>query len=178
MLYIGQLPILSYKFQFSTMVAITMPIAVTIPVARVSVISVSLKRGVCYAIFLVQNKLCNFLGPKHVMQFSWSETNLSCSSSIVVSLEAISNSVSIGIGIVAIGSIVGISLGSRTIFKSQHKILPQHSFCHGGAHHVHVHSVHVHIHVHFQHSRHQPGLSIVIKISAQNFTSALLLPWW
>ena len=161
MSYIGQLPILSYKFQFSTMVAITMPIAVTIPVARVSVISVSLKRGVCYAIFLVQNKLCNFLGPKHVMQFSWSKTNLGCS-----------------IGIVAIGSIVGISLGSRTIFKSQHKILPQHSFCHGGAHHVHVHSVHVHIHVHFQHSRHQPGLSIVIKISAQNFTSALLLPWW
>ena len=112
------------------------------------------------------------------MQFVWSETNLGCSSSIVVSLEAISDSVSVGIGIVAIGSLVGISLGSRTIFKSQHKILPQHSFCHGGAHHVHVHSVHIRIHVHFQRSMHQPGLSIVIQIPAQNFTSAFLLPWW
>ena len=74
--------------------AIPMTIPVTISVAIISVISFSLQKGVC---------LLN----------SYSKLNLSCSPSIVVSIEAISYSMSVvGIGIVAIaiGTIVGISL--------------------------------------------------------------------
>ena len=75
--------------------AIPMTIPMTISVAIISMISVSLQKGVCY-----MNSCFN--------------SNLSCSLSIVVSVEAISYSVSVvGIGIVAIaiGTIVGISLG-------------------------------------------------------------------
>ena len=78
--------------------AIPMTIPVTISVAMISVISVSLKKDVCY-------------------MNSYSNSNLSCSPSIVVSVEAISYSMSVvGIGIVAIAisTIVGISLGRVT----------------------------------------------------------------
>ena len=115
-----------------------------------------------YAIFLVQNMLCNFLGPKQTSAARQGQQPQAAQQASAWALERYSNlstkfylstpfamvvhtmsmsTLSMSISM-SISSIVGISLGSRSLSKSQHKISPQRSSCHGGEHQVHVHSVH------------------------------------